>query len=130
MINKEFRLCYVDNNVMYFTDNFEHQWGDDWNDAPYDCNASEPYERDDDEDEEWNEHHGHLRYIGFKSDGWLKIAGQLGEPYNVPYSVEQINKGIVAWLFSDDAGGLMGGATIDEAVAWLKKAGLKWGELK
>jgi hypothetical protein len=44
--------------------------------------------------------------------------------------VEQINKGIVAWLFSDDAGGLMGGATIDEAVAWLKKAGLKWGELK
>ena len=49
---------------------------------------------------------------------------------NSPYSVEQINKGAVPWLYCDDAGGLMGGATIDEAIAWLKKADLKWGELK
>lgn len=129
-MKKEYRLCYVDGSVMYFTDNFEHQWGDDWDDAPFDCNAGEPYEWDDDKDEEWNKHHGHLRYIGFISDGWLKIAGHLGEPYNVPYSVEEINKGIVAWLYSDEAGGLMGGATIDEAIEWLKKTGLKWGELK
>jgi hypothetical protein len=27
--DKEFRLCYVDGNIMYFTDNFEKQWGQD-----------------------------------------------------------------------------------------------------
>ncbi len=127
--DKEFRLCYFRDNVLYFTDNFEHQWGDDWNDEPYDCNAGDPYEWNDEEDEDWNENHGHLRYIGIKSDGWLKVTGCLGDPYNVRYSVEEINKGVVAWLYSDKAGGLHGGATMEEAIAWCKKAEVKWGEL-
>jgi hypothetical protein len=38
-------LCYVDLPWMYFTtQNLESQWGDDWNDAPYEHNAGEPYE--------------------------------------------------------------------------------------
>lgn len=127
-MNKQFRLCYVDENVMYFTDNFEHQWGDDWNDAPYECNAEPPYEWRDDLTDEENKHHGHIRYIGYMTSWEIRTpnCGYL----NSPYSVEQINKGAVPWLYCDDAGGLMGGATIDEAIAWLKKAGLKWGELK
>ena len=32
-MKKQFRLCYVDGSVMYFTDNFEHQWGDDWDET-------------------------------------------------------------------------------------------------
>ena len=125
---KEFRLCYVDENVMYFTDNFENQWGDDWNDAPYEHNAEEPYEWRDDLTEEENKYHGHIRYIGYRTS-WEIRTPDVGY-LNSPYSVEQINKGAVPWLYCDEAGGLMGGSTIDEAIEWLKKAGLKWGELK
>ena len=35
MTDKLYRLCYVSGNIMYFTDNFENQTGDDWDDAPY-----------------------------------------------------------------------------------------------
>ena len=127
--DKQFKLCYVDENVMYFTDNFEHQWGDDWNDAPYECNAEPPYEWIDEWSEERNlESRGHIRYIGYMTSWDIKTPNR--GYLNSPYSVEQINKGAVPWLYCDDAGGLMGGATIDEAIEWLKKAGLKWGELK
>ena len=126
MKKKEFRLCYVDNNIMYFTDNFENQWGDDWNDAPYEHNAEPPYELR--EDEECRDGYGHIRYIGYMTS-WEIRTPNYGT-INSSYSVEQINKGAVPWLYCDDAGGLMAGATIDEAIAWLKKAGLKWGELK
>ena len=128
--DKEFRLCYVRDNIMYFTDNFENQVGDDWNDTPYDCNAGEPYEWNDKEDAEWNKHHGHLRYIGFYS--WytsVMVTGCLGAPYNVPYSVDAINNRAIPWLYTDEAGGLMAGATMDEAVAWCRKSKVKFGEL-
>ena len=35
----------------------------------------------------------------------------------------------IAWLFSDSAGGLMAGASMDEAIAWCRKGKIKWGEL-
>jgi hypothetical protein len=43
------RLCYVEDHaasmkMCYFTDDFENQWGDDWDDAPYEHNAGVPYE--------------------------------------------------------------------------------------
>ena len=132
--NKEFRLCYVDNNIMYFTDNFEFQYGDDWNDAPYEHNAGAPYEWNDKESDEWNhEHHrGHFRYIGYYSQyEYLKEPCDCGGYgyYGSGYSVEEINKGAVAWLYSETAGGLMAGSTMDEAIEWCKKAKVKWGEL-
>ena len=43
----QFRLCYVDGAraVAYFTSgDVRDMWGDDWNDAPYEHNAGEPYE--------------------------------------------------------------------------------------
>ena len=127
--DKEFRLCYVDENIMYFTDNFENQWGDDWNDAPYEHNAGEPYEWNDSESDGWNleHHHGHIRKIAFESN-WgidLPCCGHL----NSPYSVEGINKKAVAWLYSEEVGGLMAGSTMDEAIVWCRKAKIKWGEL-
>ncbi len=84
-------LCYVSPPWAYFTTQpLEKQWGDDWNDAPYEHNAGLPY-----------------RYAG------------VGEPYEViqvafdapletpadghlnsPYSVEMINAGTVAWLYT------------------------------
>ncbi len=38
-------LCYVDGCWAWFTTApLDEQWGDDWDDAPYGCNAGEPYE--------------------------------------------------------------------------------------
>ena len=39
-----YKLCYVSNGVLYFTNKeLSEQWGDDWNDHPYEHNAGEPY---------------------------------------------------------------------------------------
>lgn len=126
----EFKLCYVDDGIMYFTDHFETQWADDANDAPYEHNAGTPYEWNNDYDEAWNIEHGngHIRYLAFMKDWETRepCDGHL----NSPYSVEDINNGAIAWLYSSKAGGLMAGATIEEAIEWCKKANIKCGELK
>ncbi|MBO5630967.1 MAG: hypothetical protein J5965_18010 [Aeriscardovia sp.] len=124
--NKEFRLCYVDENIMHFTDNFEHQWGDDWNDKPYEHNAGEPYGLK--PNEPVRDGYGHIRLIAFISSDWY-IRRPCDGHLNSPYSVEDINHGAVAWLYSDDAGGLMAGSTMDEAIEWCRKGKIKWGEL-
>lgn len=37
---QDFKLCYVDDGFAYFTTKpLTEQWGDDWNDAPYEHNA-------------------------------------------------------------------------------------------
>ena len=126
MANDNYRLCYVDKNILYFTDNFESQWGDDWDDAPYEYNAEPPYSLAD--DEPLRDGYGHIRYIAFMSDDRIR------RPYdghlNSPYSVSDINKGAVAWLYNKDFGGLIGGATMDEAIKWFECAKIRWGELK
>ena len=129
-MEKKFRLCYVGGNVMYFTDNFEHQWGDDWDDAPYDCNAEEPYEWIDEWPAEENikNGHGHIRYIAYRPD-W-KVSTLNDGCLDSPFSVKEINKGDIAWLRHRDMKGLMAGATMEEAIKWLKKANLKFGEIK
>ena len=41
---KEPVLCYVEGNWAYFTTkDLDKQWGDDWDDAPYEHNAGTPY---------------------------------------------------------------------------------------
>lgn len=41
---KEPILCYIDGPWAYFTtQNLHKQWGDDWDDRPYECNAGSPY---------------------------------------------------------------------------------------
>ncbi len=125
----EWKLCYVDGNVLYFTDNFAHQCGDDWDDAPYEHNAGTPYEWWDGWTEEENRKHGHnhMRKFAFVDGCWIEQP--CDRCVNSPYSVDDINKGAVPWLYCDEAGGLMAGATIEEAKAWFKKAKVWWGEL-
>lgn len=37
-------LCFVKGNRAYFTrKDLDEQWGDDWDDRPYEYNAGEPY---------------------------------------------------------------------------------------
>ena len=141
---KGYRLCFIKGNVLYFTDNFEKQWGDDWDDAPYEHNAGEPYVWEDDWTPEQNRKHGHghIRYIAYVNGYGVcelkdcyrcneRIICNLyfGRNINSPYSVEAINKGAAAWLYHETAGGLYAGATLEEAGKWLTVAGALWGEL-
>ena len=44
-MNTELKLCYIDGAWAYFTTQaLADVIGDDWNDAPYECNAGAPYE--------------------------------------------------------------------------------------
>ena len=90
----DFRLCYVDGPFAYFTtQKLSDQWGDDWNDAPYEHNAGRPYE--------WSETD--------KAPKWeiLKVAFEAplttpdSDVSNCSYCVRDINKGQVAWLESE-----------------------------
>jgi len=93
----KYRLCFVRNNILYFTDNFENQWGDDWNDHYYSCNAETPYELKMTEDlvdkDGKNSNRGHIVRMGAD-------VSCLTFPDDM-YSVEEINLGAVAWLFGD-----------------------------
>ena len=131
MTDKDYRLCFVKNNVMYFTDDFENCTGDDFNDRPYDCNAGEPYEWVDEWSAEENKKHGHthIRYISYMPYNYWIREPKDGHWTNCPFSVDDINAGAIAWLFCDEAGALPAGATIEEAITWLKSIGAKWGEL-
>lgn len=90
-------LCYVAGETAYFTTRtLDKQWGDDWNDAPYEHNAGPPYE--------WRE--------GSSSEApyqiaILKFSGPFSTPADIAgsnsrYSVQMINSGACAWLVADD----------------------------
>lgn len=122
-----YKLWYVENNILYFTDNFENQWADDANDAPYEHNAGTPYELA--PDEPLKDGYGHIRHVGYVPDWEIKTpAERFG--YNTPFSVDDINNGAVPWLYHEKYGGLMAGTTINKAIKWLRKAGIKCAELK
>ena len=124
-----YRLCYANKNILYFTDNFGNQWGDDWDDAPYEHNAGEPYEWIDEWSEKENlKSRGHIRMIAFLADQWLEYPKD--GYYNSPYSVDDINNGAIAWIRVHGGKPLPAGTTIDKAMVWLAKIGARWGELK
>jgi hypothetical protein len=90
----KFKLCYVEGDDAYFTTapltGEGMQWGDDWNDAPYEHNAGPPYE--------WSKESGKPKYELVH----IKWGGDWEAPEtdyrNSPYSVESINAGAVPWL--------------------------------
>jgi hypothetical protein len=136
----EFRLCYIDGNFAYLTtQELSKQWGDDWNDAPYEHNAGTPYRPSPCQfgrqgkdcqcescQREWN------------NDGTPKwdikkivFEGPFIQPSdnycNSPYSVEMINNGAVAWLRTDgwtkEFVAIGAGTTLQEFIAKVKQAG-------
>lgn len=85
-----YKLCYIQEVdewstfKFYFTDNYEDQWGDDWNDRPAYCNAGSPYEDEN--------HHIISMYVEFEwMVGDIIFGGK-------SYSVEDMNKDRVPWL--------------------------------
>lgn len=119
--NPEARLCYIDSDAKfaYFTtQKLENQWGDDWNDAPYEHNAGEPYHPHDPEEETWQ-----LFVVGYQGDFETPadIAGM-----NSPYSVQSINSGAAAWLtkrWSKPFVTIPAGVTIEEFKTLIEKGG-------
>ena len=127
-----FRLDYCDyphpdyvegyTHYFYFTDNMSKQWGDDWNDAPYEHNAGEPYDDDtniiripvrltykylqslinDEDDEDYDKNMKIFnkmikKYKGYNDNCVLQFPND--NFLNSPYCVDDINHGAVAWLF-------------------------------
>ena len=87
-------LCYVDGQWAYFTTRkLSEQWGDDWNDAPYEHNAGTPYEYHDHDKKEGREPWT-ISKVAYDGDFETPCEGH----NNSPWSVEQINAGAVAWL--------------------------------
>lgn len=106
---KTFKLCYVDGNKAWFTNNFEKQWGDDWDDAPYEHNAGEPYDYwseliEDNEDifkRKYKHHNIKHKVLYFETGDWDEQR-PCGDFFNSPYSVEDINKKAVAWIYTEN----------------------------
>lgn len=127
-MKKEYRLCYVDGQKAWFTDNFEKQWGDDWNDKPYECNAGEPYNSwseliEDNEDifkRKYKHHQIKLKTLYFETDDWSEQKPcDMGR-----FSVEDINKGTIAWVHTDKFN-ILAGTEIEEFIKIIKENGGK-----
>ena len=106
-----YKLCYVYDGMCYFTPRkLEDQWGDDWNDRPYEHNAGAPYE----------EMKG--KKIKIKKLYIRPITATIIEPCdgytNSPYSVEDINNGAAPWLIIDSTytTTIYAGTTIEEFI--------------
>ncbi len=135
---KNFKLCYIDkNDTAYFTtQDLDKQWGDDWDDVPYEHNAGTPYSphiryyadgRIEKIPEYWNED-GTPKWelYHLKFDCW-KLETPAGTHYNSPYSVQMINAGAIAWLSGSDKDNkpivIQAGASIDEFKMKVKQSG-------
>ena len=95
-MNPELKLCYIDGAWAYFTTQaLADQWGDDWNDAPYECNAGDPYEWGKYDEEEgrapWT-----IAKIAWDSPTLETPAGRANGISR--YSVDHINAGLAPWL--------------------------------
>ena len=86
----------------YFTPvSMDEQWGDDWDDAPYEHNAEIPY--DDYYDENGERIETEIVRVPFYipyDGGWdVRFPKDWGDSYNSPFCVRDINAGAVAWIF-------------------------------
>jgi hypothetical protein len=139
-VGAHYKLCYVDGHSAFFTSqDLKSQWGDDWEDAPYEHNAGEPYRpcwhREDKQacdcdicKRDWNE------------DGtpkWSIVVVMWYGPFETPctnvtnsrYSVEGINAGLTPWLRTEQwkkpPVAIMAGASFDDFVELIYQAGGK-----
>lgn len=132
MINDEavnisnLKLCYIcprDRFAWFTSLPLELQWGDDWNDAPYEHNAGDPY-NEHKEDGKYLPHH----LVKVAWDGpWSTPADLAGS--NSSWSVQGINRGCVAWLVpdgwgaKDDARPIHAGASLTGFIEAVEQSG-------
>lgn len=87
--------------MAYFTPaSLDEQWGDDWDDAPYEHNAGIPY------DETWvNKERKEIEIlqVPFVVKSYnFSLPNDFAYSGNSPFAVDDINHGAVAWIY--DAG--------------------------
>lgn len=116
---KTFKLCYVYENFAYFTSQeLSKQWGDDWNDAPYEHNAGCPYlPHGEPEETSWE-----IIKVAFYGNLVQPCEGHL----NRSFSVEQINQGHIAWLrdaYGSSGVSIQAGVDIPTFIALVEKSG-------
>jgi hypothetical protein len=108
----------------YFTPlTLNQQWGDDWNDAPLDCNAGIPYDDVTDEIEEKDglrfvkkSHEIEILTVVFDAD--CRFPWSYG--YNSPFCVDDVNKQAVAWMY-DGKNTILAGINPKEFIKKLEK---------
>jgi hypothetical protein len=125
---ENYKLCYIEKSFAYFTtEDLDKQWGDDWDDVPYEHNAGEPYAPILQEKVEthWNED-------GTPKWEIMKIAFDCSKAEtpaqmafgNSKYSVQMINNKLIPWLtITDSSKALFAGASIDSFVEFIEDAG-------
>ena len=121
------RLCYIDSHDggAWFTScDLDKQWGDDWNDAPYEHNAGEPY-RDHYpvESEKKRVSHRLFKVYWESKDYKTPKDGFL----NSPWSVERINAQLLPWLIPVDGAGahvkpVVAGTTLREFLKFVEES--------
>ena len=124
--------------VLYFTSRFETQWGDDWNDSPYEHNAGLPYDTDYKETDKYGKNIKHeIAFLFLKvyddPSIWPKLPLDYSSNGNSPFSVEDINHGAVPWLFmskTEEDGtrsyhALNAGDTLETVIDKLKKINIQ-----
>lgn len=83
--------------IAYFTPAMDEQWGDDWDDAPYEHNAGTPY------DDIWVDGVGtkiEILKIPFVVKSYnFRLPSEIGFGGNSPFAVADINHGAVAWIY-------------------------------
>jgi hypothetical protein len=83
---------------MYFTPiDLDDQWGDDWDDAPYEHNAGAPYD-DTNINGKRTEYEILIVPTAIKSYNWCTPEDR-GFGGNSPFAVADINHGAVAWIY-------------------------------
>lgn len=111
--NATLQLCFVDDSVMYFTNDFANVDGVGWDDAYYADNADYPFES----------------YVFLRLCFQKDIFMQSPVDFASCASVNEINRGVIPWLTHKTAGNLKGGATLDDTIKWLRDAKSEWAVL-
>jgi|SRR3569832_1459934 len=118
-------LCYVEGNIAFFTTQpLAQQWGDDWNDAPYEHNAGYPYGFS-----TYDAREGKKPWTIYRIlfDANLNTPADLADSGNSNYSVQDINGGATAWLvsgpWSEKKIAIKAGATVSEFIRLVHEAG-------
>jgi hypothetical protein len=146
MPNKQFKLCYVDLPWAYFTtQDLKDQWGDDWDDSPYEDNAGLPYdpryfhyadERGSIKSpEDWNEDgtpKWEIKKIALYGEVYAPC--DLGSGSGSHQSVKSINAGAVAWLainkYGDDPVYIQAGTSLEDVIRICQEKGIEVFEKK
>lgn len=123
-----FVLCYVSHSRAHFTtQSLETQWGDDWDNAPYEHNAGTPYEWDEDFDGK----RGDARWWLYELRWDGPFEGPSHFQHNSPWCVRDINAGRTPWLKGDRYDDqlqhvkIMAGTTLPEFIRCVLECGGK-----